>query len=101
MVAAFSTAALKPANSLRTICLCMWALRLQLCDDRRRLQELSEVRATSAAPFDVNEGSWPLRKRGHVHAYFLGGLTVDVALDHHYRSTRFLSSLRHAIFWAG
>ncbi len=54
MVVAFWTATLEPANSLRNNCLCMWALRLQLGDDRRRLLELSGVRATSAAPFDVN-----------------------------------------------
>jgi hypothetical protein len=72
------------------ICLYMWAM-LQRRHDRRRLFQQSEVRATSAAPFDVKEGSWPLRKRSHVHANLLGGLTGGVALDHHYRSTGFLS----------
>ena len=37
LVAAFRTATLKPAKSLRNIRLCMWAMRLQLRYDRRWL----------------------------------------------------------------
>jgi hypothetical protein len=55
----------------------MWAIRLQLRHGRRRRRQRSEVRATLSAPFDVNEGPWPLRKRGHVHANVSGGLKVD------------------------
>jgi hypothetical protein len=73
----------------------MWAMRLQRGRYRRWLVQQSDVRATSAAPFDVNEGSLPLRKRGHVRANLLGGLTADVALDNHDRSTRF----RHLSGW--
>jgi hypothetical protein len=96
LVTAFRTATLKKAKSLHNFCLCMCAMRLQLCHGRRWLLKRREVRATFSAPFDDNEWSWPLRKRRHVHANLLGGLTVDVALDHHYRSTRSLSSLRLA-----
>ncbi len=80
----------------RTICLCTWAMCLQRGHGRRWRRQRREVRATLSAPFDVNEGSWPLRKRGDVHANFLGELTVDVALHHHYQSTSFVSFLRLA-----
>jgi hypothetical protein len=92
----FRTATLKQAKSLRNICLCTWAMRLQRSHDRRWREQQSEVRATSAAPFDVNEGSLLLRTRCHAHATFLGGPTVDVALHRRYRSTCFQSSLRLA-----
>jgi hypothetical protein len=94
--AAIKPATLKPAISRRNSCLCVWAVRFQLRHDRRRLRQLSEVRATLSAPFDVNEGTWSLRKRGCVHVNLLGWLMVDVALDHQYRSSRVLSSLRLA-----
>ena len=74
----------------------MWAMRRQRRHGRRWLGPHREVRATLSAPFYVNKGSRPLRKHGHVHANLLGGLTVDDALDHRYRSTRSLSSLRLA-----
>ena len=98
---AFTTATLKQANSLRNVCWCMWAIRLQRGHYQRWHVQHSEVRATFSAPFYVNEASWPLRKRGHSPANLSGGLTVDVALDHRYRSTRFchLSGWRVHVSW--
>ncbi len=60
LVEAFRRATLKQANSRRNNCLCTWAMCLQVSHDRRWLRQLSEVRATFFAPFDVNDGSWPL-----------------------------------------